>query len=328
MAHRIQTKRLGISDSVSSRVLSVLRKPASRRWGAFTLAELLVVIAILAILATVGFLSFSGYSGDAKDAAAKANVRSVLSAVRAESALTGNSPRRYVVHDASLSGASLSGAFVEFDGNRTYLTGGDWNAPGTNYSAGNPDWAALKLDPSKFRIASGDSRALAFLERAFPRVLAGYDPKSVLLGVAEAELPPSASGKPRTRSFLQGAAFLPSGSAYVVGDAPSFSSASGSSLGLVRDPSSPYLTGAVTDSASVALQDQGSPEQTPAPSSLANSLRFGGGAYLGRTPVSSGNSGKFTYSGWIKRGKLGIQHNLLTAFNGTVSNQTDDGILI
>lgn len=71
----------------------------------FTLAELIVVITILAILATVGFLALSGYSQDAKDSAMKTNVRSVYTAITAESALTGNSPRYYVIHD---SGASLS----------------------------------------------------------------------------------------------------------------------------------------------------------------------------------------------------------------------------
>ncbi|MFB0965335.1 MAG: type II secretion system protein [Patescibacteria group bacterium] len=65
----------------------------------FTLAELIVAITVLAILATVGFLALSGYSQDAKDSAAKANVRSISTALSSESALTGNSPRYYVVHD-------------------------------------------------------------------------------------------------------------------------------------------------------------------------------------------------------------------------------------
>lgn len=67
--------------------------------------ELIVVVTVLAILATIGFLSLSGYSDDAKDAAIKANVRSVYTAINAESTITGNSPRRYISHDA---GAALS----------------------------------------------------------------------------------------------------------------------------------------------------------------------------------------------------------------------------
>lgn len=65
----------------------------------FTLAELIVVITILAILATVGFLALSGYTQDAKDATVKTNVRSVQTAMVSEAAITGNSPRYYVVHN-------------------------------------------------------------------------------------------------------------------------------------------------------------------------------------------------------------------------------------
>lgn len=122
----------------------------SKKFRGFTLAELIVVISILAILATVGFLALSGYSQDAKDSAAKANVRSVYSAIVAESAVTGNSPRYYVVHDPSY---ALSGGIVAIDGNPSVLTGGDWNQAGTNYSAGNPDYAKLKLAKEKFKVS-------------------------------------------------------------------------------------------------------------------------------------------------------------------------------
>lgn len=70
-----------------------------RKWKAFTIVELIVVISILAILATVGFLALSGYSQDARESAIKANVRSVQTAISSESAITSNSPRYYVVHD-------------------------------------------------------------------------------------------------------------------------------------------------------------------------------------------------------------------------------------
>lgn len=66
----------------------------------FTLVELIVVITILAILATIGFLALSGYTQDAKDSAIKANARSIMTAISSESAVSGNSPRYYVVHDS------------------------------------------------------------------------------------------------------------------------------------------------------------------------------------------------------------------------------------
>lgn len=121
------------------------------RIGAFTLGELIVVITILAVLATIGFLALSGYSQDAKNSVVATNVRSLYSAITAESALTGNSPRYYVIHD---SGASLSGGIVFIDGNSNSLTGGDWNAPNTNYSAGNPDYVKLKINKDKFKISA------------------------------------------------------------------------------------------------------------------------------------------------------------------------------
>lgn len=71
----------------------------TRTYGAFTLVELVVVITVLAILATIGFLALSGYSEDADDARIESNVRSIFTAITAESAVTGNSPRFYVKHD-------------------------------------------------------------------------------------------------------------------------------------------------------------------------------------------------------------------------------------
>lgn len=88
----------------------------------FTLVELIVVITILAILATIGFLALSGYSQDAKDSSIKANVRSVQTAIVSEAAITGNSARHYVSHDADY---ALSGTFAYVDGTGKALTGGD-----------------------------------------------------------------------------------------------------------------------------------------------------------------------------------------------------------
>ena len=92
-----------------------------------------MVITILAILATIGFLALSGYSQDAKDATVKANVRSVATAISAESAAANVSPRHFVVHDAA---ASLTGAAVAYlDGAPVTLTGGQYGTANTNYSA-------------------------------------------------------------------------------------------------------------------------------------------------------------------------------------------------
>lgn len=139
-----------ILETTSFKVAHVLRKATPRRFSAFTLVELVVVVTVLAILAVIGFLALSGYAEDAKNSSLVANIRSVQTAISSESALTNNSPRYYVVHNT---GAALSGAFVYLDGTQIVLTGGSWDAPNANYSAGNPDYAKLKLNPEKFKVA-------------------------------------------------------------------------------------------------------------------------------------------------------------------------------
>ena len=131
----------------------------------------------------------------------KANVRTVASAISSESALTGQSPRYYVIHDFA---AALSGAFTYIDNSPVALTGGDWNVSGTNYSAGNPDFAKLKLNPDKFKISLGNPSR--FVIESF----AAYDPKSVLVGAVDAAISPTASGKKRSVSYFQVAGILPS----------------------------------------------------------------------------------------------------------------------
>ncbi|MFB0964492.1 MAG: hypothetical protein QMC36_02155 [Patescibacteria group bacterium] len=39
------------------------------------------------------------------------------------------------------------------DGKSNALTGGDWNVPNTNYSAGNPDYVKLRLNKDKFKVS-------------------------------------------------------------------------------------------------------------------------------------------------------------------------------
>ncbi|MFZ3233203.1 MAG: type II secretion system protein [Patescibacteria group bacterium] len=197
---------------------------AKRTFAGFTLAELIVVITVLAVLATVGFLALSGYSQDAKDSVVAANVRSLQTAISSESVITNNSPRYYVIHN---SGASLSGAFAYVDGTQTTLTGGDWNVPGTNYSAGNPDYAKLKLNPEKFKTAS-----LSGLPFSVPSALAAYgqglyDSKYLTVGAMDSVV--SSGSKPRLTTYFQVAGIsAATGKATVTGNFPANASVTGS----------------------------------------------------------------------------------------------------
>jgi prepilin-type N-terminal cleavage/methylation domain-containing protein len=124
-----------------------------RKIAGFTLAELLIVITVTAILATIGFLSLSGYRKDAEVTKIQANLRSVYSAISTEAISTSRSPRYYVRHDSNM--ALTGGAVVVFDGFPIAIAGGEWDMPGTNYSAGNPHYEKLKLDSEKFRTSFG-----------------------------------------------------------------------------------------------------------------------------------------------------------------------------
>lgn len=246
-------KTNAVSDSVSSRVARALKKAASRKYSGFTLVELIVVITILAILATIGFLALSGYSQDAKDSALKANVRSVVSAISSESALTGNSPRYYVVHDT---GAALTGAFVYVDG-PVALTGGAWDVSGTNYSAGNPDYAKLKLNAGKFNVA------LRNFPYGLPQASAAYDAAQLSVGAMDYSSSVTASGPKRSSSFFQVAGINPATKAVTVNGNYPGTSLSGSVAGLIKDSTS---TGALVDAG------------TSNASSSSSSSSSGGGA--------------------------------------------------
>ncbi|MFB0964595.1 MAG: hypothetical protein QMC36_02705 [Patescibacteria group bacterium] len=124
-------------------------------------------------------------------------MRSVYSAISAEAAISNNSPRYYVLHDAN---AALTGALFFVDGTPLALTGGDWNQAGTNYSAGNPDYAKLKLNPEKFKVSNVLGVVPAF---------AAYDPKSVSVGAADYSIGVGAGGKKRSGSYFQVAGISP-----------------------------------------------------------------------------------------------------------------------
>lgn len=170
-----------------------------------------------------------------------------MTAISSESAITNNSPRYYVVHDT---GASLTGGTVAYvDNSPVVLTGGDWNVSGTNYSAGNPDWAKLKLNPDKFRTSyrppMGGFLSLGSL---LPDSFAAYDSKSLSVGAIDAALAPTANGRARSASFFQVAGTTPAtGTVSVTGNFPAPTPSqvsSGAVSGLVKAPTG---TGALVD---------------------------------------------------------------------------------
>jgi len=56
---------------------------------------------------------------------------------------------------------------------------------------------------------------------------------------------------------------------------------------------------------------------------LTNSLRFrsSASAYLNRTPASAGNRKTWTWSGWVKRGTLGVRGTLFHAYDGSADQR-------
>jgi len=85
---------------------------------------------------------------------------------------------------------------VYVDGTKLALTGGDVGSPpsDSNYTAGNPNYAKLKMNPEKFRISSFDRIA---------RALAAYDSKFLSVGAVDWSTTSSANGRTRMGSYLQ-----------------------------------------------------------------------------------------------------------------------------
>ena len=102
-------------------------------------------------------------------------------------------------------------------GNLVALTGGQHWTADTNYSAGSPDWAKLKLDPAKFRASSMGDRLAA----AFGTTEASSGGSWVVLGAMDYALLASGGAKSRSSSYLQAAAVLgQTRTATVTGDFP------------------------------------------------------------------------------------------------------------
>lgn len=239
------------------------------RNSGFTLAELIVVVTILAVLAAIGFIALSGYSQDAKDSAVKANIRSVYTAITAESALTGNTPRYYIVHDFSATGSALSGAIVYFDGvNPVTLSGGNWDDANTNYTAGNPDYVKLKLNKDKFKVAQ---LGIPFWPTALAAATGAVNTSYPVVGAADSTQ--FVNGKKKISSYVQVAGIQSTGITAITGNFPTPAvTATGASSGLIRDmsPTNLSLTG--------ALKDGGTTTGITSSSSSSSSSSSGGGS--------------------------------------------------
>lgn len=140
------------------------------------------------------------------------------------------------------------------DGSPVTLTGGQYGEePKTsNYSAGNPNWKELKLNPDKFRFSSaslpGGTAALLARVAGFWTAEAAYDSKSLSVGAVDAALAPTTSGRQRSTSFFQVTGTDPVTKAVSVsGNFPAPTpeqTASGATAGLVKAPTG---TGALVD---------------------------------------------------------------------------------
>ncbi|MFB0964193.1 MAG: hypothetical protein QMC36_00535 [Patescibacteria group bacterium] len=109
------------------------------------------------------------------------------------------------------------------DGGQVALTGGDWSASETNYSAGNPDYAKLRLNAEKFKISAAGFPVYAGFR--FPEASALYGPgnydRSYLSVGAMETSQVLASGRKRVSSYFQVAGVSPiSGKVSLAGNFP------------------------------------------------------------------------------------------------------------
>ncbi len=101
----------------------------------FTLVELIIVITILAVLATIAFVSFQGYAADSRDAKVVSEIGSLRSNMEIRSA----------------EGVSLMSMVASTGSNLTNISlGGTGAVEGTEYKAGDINFAVLGADASKF----------------------------------------------------------------------------------------------------------------------------------------------------------------------------------
>lgn len=82
---------------------------------------------------------------------------------------------------------------------------------GTNYSAGNPDYAKLKMNPEKFKVSALPNLPFVTVSAAAP-----YDSKYLSVGAMEAAINGGTNGKKRVVSYFQVAAVVPTTGAAAV----------------------------------------------------------------------------------------------------------------
>lgn len=175
------------------------------------------------------------------------------------------------------------------------MTGGNWNQAGTNYSAGNPDYPKLKLNPEKFKVGY----------RGIENATAAFDSKYLVVGAFDAAV--ANGNKTRSVSYFQVAGISPAtGVAVVTGNFPATQSG-GSVVGLIRDSKISGFTGALVDGANSSL-----PVGCSATSKTVN-----GRSYSVPTMVN-GTTAPVTFNAPVTGGNVAYSQDF-SCSNGTVS---------